>query len=1396
MPNNKYHEYFDIDERYFPCIDDAAIDAGAPWENTYPHSTFIDMLTEMERALALQNNGKTLWIEGAYGTGKSQCALALRRILEVPEEELRAYWARYEPLKKKTDLREKLIGHKKRGIVVAYRYASGGIMSARDLFFAIQESVKAALVRQNIAYLGENTLKESIIAWLEDADHKLMFDSLLQNPDKEWRALFAQSTADEVLNVLRKNGEVKSLVDNIFRLADKEGITALTIDADRLIAWLTDIIDQNNTKIVLIWDEFSDYFKNNRESLSEFQKVAALVQNKPFYFVVVTHEPQQIYVADNDRGNQSKVSDRFISIPIVLPDNIAFDLIGHAFTVKTSGKEAWDSLVDGDLGSRTNASRAKVMTAAKIDNHQVMKDIMPIHPMAALILKNIASAFKSNQRSMFDFIKSSNTDDVKAFQWFIENMGPFDDHPLLTVDMLWNFFYEKGRENLSSDIRLILDTFPQQQNLREDEKTVLKAILIMQAIDQRLGGTIDLFKPTGQNLSYVFEGIPDLEGATKAENIAKGLKEKGILVSNPISGGRYVYSAAVLAGDQSKIDKHKKEIKQNSTTSKLVNEGGLSAVLSLPPALRLRFESEPGTGKIAPVTAADFTRTINILRDRPTGWNFHAVIAFAKDDAEAVTFRKMIRTAVAEKQYENIVFIDALSTPLGLESFEQYVDLSAMAMYYQGNQNSSSRENADKARRILDQEWKNRIYNGQFVVYTYANQEGEKLGNGQGVESVLQTIVTTKYPYVFDFAKNLTESQLKITAAMKQSAKSGILQVTSGVVVGIEKNVLPAVWKVDKYWENPVTASLPISKIKIEVDKRIDIAFNRDGQISIGEIYGFLESTYGFAPCNLSCFIAGFLLKEYSTETYRYSDSSGAHGSMAEMVGEPPMPVLARMIGDLFVKSPKQTNIVKMTTEEMAFYELTEKAWGISANSCSSAGQAAIAVSGKMRELNLPVWCLEDVDAAGIFDVVQRYIDFIQQKEAGEAHKRAVEIGKIASVKPSLADNLFALLTSENCQKGMRAYLQSFADGKVMELAVAIGAESNVLADVRRLFEVKHSCLWDKKTGEDEIRKLLIEYSVTKESNGILNTAAHSLSEAFREWCERLKFIGISCDALRERYSTFAKTFDVLLKISKQEDILAEQLKVFHEDVSTYSTEIRELLNNDRCIFAEVYSPYLEDLSDKDIADIRSKLQTGMFALSKVDCNIKVKDEAEKFRKSQLRAQLLRLWKDKTGTKHPLEWSSRYRTPILCCVSTAEFEKAKKAFEVLNRNWGTDAEITTALTFLESTTLFDILSSEAKRNEAFVRDIIGEYDTLLPDPDKVRDTLDRLSVDTYDWRDNPNVKEKVRQLAEAEYNAGGSSKVLLKIDEMDDAQLKQYLKRLVKDSIAVGIEILASGGGK
>jgi hypothetical protein len=45
------------------------------------------------------------------------------------------------------------------------------------------------------------------------------------------------------------------------------------------------------------------------------------------------------------------------------------------------------------------------------------------------------------------------------------------------------------------------------------------------------------------------------------------------------------------------------------------------------------------------------------------------------------------------------------------------------------------------------------------------------------------------------------------------------------------------------------------------------------------------------------------------------------------------------------------------------------------------------------------------------------------------------------------------------------------------------------------------------------------------------------------------------------------------------------------------------------------------------------------------------------------------------------------------------------------------------------------------------------------------------------------------------YNqGGGSEKALARIEEMDDHKAKEYLKRLIKDNMNVGIEIISEGG--
>lgn len=1384
MASKKYCEYFDVNESYFPCIDESAINAGAPWETTYPHETFIDLLNSAEKMLGGTTN-RSIWIHGAYGTGKSQCAYALKKILEVPNDELRAYWDRYEPLKKNKALLEKLIGHKEQGVLTAYRYASGSITSPQLLFLAVQESIRAALDAVPGSYKGENTLKESVIAWLTDSSHNAFVNSLLQKP--EWVSEFSQSSADEIINSLRKRSDVSSLMESIFKMAEKEGITALSLTADSLCAWIKDIVAQNHTKVVLIWDEFSGFFRQNRNSLDEFQKIVALCQETHFYFVIVTHPITSIAGASISKDDpMSVVQQRYKQIEITLPPNIAFELIGHAFSVIPAAKDQWE-VMTGDLNSKISASKIAVMKAAVVKSDSVMQHMLPIHPMAALVLKNIASAFQSNQRSMFDFIKTPKDLDVHAFQWFIQNTRPDSDRSLLTVDMLWDFFYEKGKDYLTSDIKLILDTYPQQTNLTEKEKVVLKTILIMQAVDQRLGGTIPVLKATDQNLSYAFEGDWDVY-ENECKSIAKALVKKGVLIQTPIADGKQVYSAAVLAGDGAKIDRLKDEVRKNGTITKLVEEGTqLASALSLTPPLRLRYAVNTDTGALPVVTVTNFVKMMDQLKVKDTSWHFFAVLALARTDEEAQTFRNMIKKTIGNAEYKTILVIDALSSPLGLELFEEYVSYSAMSMYYNGNNNQQSKDNARKAREVLDRTWRDRIHDGSFIVWSYANQDGEKATGANAVHTIMQTVVLNRYNHVPDFTKGLTESQLKNTQT-KQVAKYGFgLSDVKGLIAGCEKTVLGKVWNRDTYWSDQELEKEPISIIKRSVDKLIHEAFRENGRISIDEICELLETAYGFAPCNLTAFVLGFLLKEYKGDPFRSQDSEGLRESMTP-------DKLSEMIGNYYSKKAKTTYIVSLTPEEKSFYELTEKAWRITPNTCTSPTQASSLIQAKMRDFVYPVWTLEEVDNTGVYDIVKKYIALIQS-DGKAAHTIAIEIGKIGMQRSSCGDHLQALLTADNCLNGMSLFIQHFEGGKLSALAKEIGASDHVLSDIKKLFSVKHAAQWIASTGEDEIRKLTVEYSFVKVTNALLNVSKDSKEGAFKSWRELLKFLGLSCESIQAKYPALNNLFTLLLKIVNYEDILPDNMKMLRDELTIHNTEMHDLLSSPLNSFIDLYAPYLTGFSHEECEIIKNSITEDMFVLSATKGNAVVKKAADDYRKGQVKDQLFRLWSERTGgTKSPKHWSEHYKTPILCCIDPEIYGEAKKAFAVLNSSQHSESEIKMALEFCEGADFFDVIADSDYRNKCFMEQIVGCYSKLLPDITAIRSALEDTDIAPYDWADDPRIKAKIKNMASVEYNAGGSDAAINTIESMPIDQLKTWLKQLAVSDMELGVKIISNGG--
>lgn len=83
---------------------------------------------------------------------------------------------------------------------------------------------------------------------------------------------------------------IDELVDEILTLGEREGIRAFEIGVDDLKRRITEVFDANELKaIVFFWDEFTDFFRSNRNNLGDFQKLVELVNIKPFYLVMATH---------------------------------------------------------------------------------------------------------------------------------------------------------------------------------------------------------------------------------------------------------------------------------------------------------------------------------------------------------------------------------------------------------------------------------------------------------------------------------------------------------------------------------------------------------------------------------------------------------------------------------------------------------------------------------------------------------------------------------------------------------------------------------------------------------------------------------------------------------------------------------------------------------------------------------------------------------------------------------------------------------------------------------------------------------------------------------------------------------------------------------------------------
>lgn len=1391
--DNKYKDYFDIDPDYFPAVNPDVIKSNPElWKKFYPHETFIKLIKDIVSVLNRQQK-QNIWVEGAYGTGKSHAVLTLKHLLDSTEQETKEY---FETFNLDQDLLKKFLYVKSEGkIITVHRYASSSIKGDNDLFIAIQESIEQALRDAGIDNAAHGAMKDAVVKYLSDEYNKQYFNGLVTGP---YASLFGGSDADKIIKDLQEYTEdaLRELMRKIFKVANERQIRAFTLDDKGLCEWIRETIRQNKLNaIVFIWDEFTEYFQNNMTALTGFQTMLELSETEHFCFIPVTHKSEALFSAQDTMKN--KILGRFVRprCVIELPENMAFQLMGAAMQKNSDPViyQEWTEEILPDLCDRTVNSRVIVGKQTKLNDEQ-MRGILPIHPYAASLLKHISTSFDSNQRSMFDFIKNDRGDDTHAFQWFIKNCGPLDDNPLLTIDMLWNFFYDMGKESLALSIRQILDNYPRlsRANLLEDEKRVLKAVLLFQAISFEVRDSVDLFLANEKNLNSAFEGS-DLEG--KASHIAEKLVRDKILYKK-IVGKNDVYSVLIGEMSEDQIEKHKKKY-LTKTTSSLITDGALDEAIELPAALKLRY-------KLVYAGITDFEQTTKKCMNEAErdGKHLYGVVTFAKDSSERLALSQKITTKLNENPDTPVIFIDCSKTLLGEEQFAEWVEFKAKADYHSGKDKDQSTQNSNYANDVL-KNWRKNIKDGEFVYYSKVRLNGETLATEDALMDELCAYNRKIFTNGLE-CYNVIANMWTLNAA-RQGAECGLKEEIAGTFRSSNPNTklevaLNGAWKVQDYWTS--SPSLNISAIKARLEELMRTKLRRDGRISIRTIFETLsEAPYGFMPCNLSAFILGFLLKEYCGGKYTWSDDTTSDELTVDKMKE----MIHEILQQEKTPNPRYRDkyIVTMPQEVKAFIDITSKAFGISKSQCTSVEAARERVRAKMRELSFPIWTLDYIIEGESIDtdveVVKRLVELygflannVKEETDMSENDIAIEIGKISLKNASAISDLEKLFTAEKCQIGIKAFLDVYKDGELIKLANAVNDGNQYINVLRSKFAVDAAnWVWRKGTAEAVIDSVILEYQIIEESNKCVGTSK-SYKDALRAWSGKANNMRLSFSAIKNDVDDLDVLLGYIYEICTTNQLQEQHKQAFLDSMKIFGAKFVDFYNNrQNDVFKKVCDFELTGLSDADKDKVYGAMPMGCFTKDKVGYSNLVAQMVEEQKKGLNSMKLRNIWREKTNTSSPYQWSEQFSMPIFAMLAEQEVTVCRKIFATINFNKADAKDISDAITYLENAKFFDFLNDASQRDKMFVKNIIRDNAVMLSNIAEVKDYLRSHVTDVpYYWFGSPSVQSTLNKMAEAKYNKDGYEIAFQKIDQMSAEDVKKYLKDLIKNNKNVGVEII------
>ena len=1356
----RYADFLNVREDFIPVFsEDVDKSHQANWRSFIPHDQMRDLLEKLFIALERGHGGakRSLWLTGAYGTGKTFACFVIKHLLEDDVAEVSDYMLRYR-LTQDLWPRLRALREGKRHLVI-YRSASGHITSSRSLMIEIQQAIKDRLKARGLMDAFSPTLMDQILQKLTDTSGILNWEAAFAKYRGEFLTV---ARAEEVVERLR-SGDAK-LAETVAGVLEREGFTF--VDSPSAIkAWIKEVIRANELQgIIFIWDEFTEFFSSN-VPVTPLQELAHATADMPFYLFLVTHRALQQFTRF-DEDTRRKLIDRFHVCRLDMEAVTAYALVANVIEVYPERRHDWETKKES-LWGRVDRLVLHINVLGDRVNKADLKRMVPLHPFAAYLLATISQLYSSSQRTLFQFLK---TDAAGSFRWFINNY-PQEGRLWLTPDFLWQYFFEEDPkiESLEAVSELLSHYRLAIGKVSEKELAVLRATLLLMAMWRQMRGDKRLAKPALSVLKRMFLGT---ELSEELGAILEGLCEKGIIRAVPDGDDReYIIPTAVI--DQTKLDEYRRKARAEFTLGKVLGPTRLNVgrLLSLQGSAKIRHPVEE-------VSAGDLkARRERILPKDLQPYQIGVILVMAEQDEHLVGSEELAREI--SKAHPDFCIVVSQAA-VGARRWSELIEHHAHCWYYQEMKDSGNQRYYETKIRNLEEQWLVEVRTGQLRAFFQGRQA--ELSGCSAVPPYLREVVRSAFRYG---PEQLTETATLYDHRWGKAGAEIGLQVAPSIpkpysnVVDILKGM--------GLWADGANRGHDDTSVG-QMMRVVGGRFAAQEHVNLSELWKALQQPpYGLMPSPIGILLFAFLLRSYANGYY-YSDGANS------------LPLNPNKLADLVHQVMKDQRgaenytIRKMSELAEQFCRVVADVFGIMGNRAAFPEQAQNNVRDTARAIGYPIWSVvrlapqpERMAHAAAAEALREMLGY-DQGDLGDREMQAV-VEAVRPVQPELA----RLLKRPRMEEGMKEFLKDEAPQLLQLMHDLQLGLSQVMSKIRNCLP-EDVYLWSEQRVKGKLPEVIRGLDLLHALNTLCSTRKQDLNDArsyFRDTWFKGK-LPLTCYK-DEQSAEIADLVDYVNGLVYGPDEIpgdngASDIREFAAQLASLFTASPSVLRN------QVLKHTGQSLSEEEAADLHAHLPDLSRATGDETRQAIVECLSRQARQHKI-AALGNSWVELTTSKSPMEWSESRGVPIQWVMDEPGDQDFLNNYE--NLQVLAEADVDRLQSHVDRRAR-DLACLHCPEHilDRFIQAAAGEYADLVRQMGAGKDlhqhVRESLQDTVYRWPARlPRIQQLARDWLKASYREKAYPHVLKAIDNVAAAEMRHLLVELAADDPLVGARLLA-----